>query len=391
MRSVAVPLGLVSALACSFPAYVPLPSGNGGSAGANGDGGAPNSSGSSGTGNMPAPACDDGKRNGEETDVDCGFAAQCGACDVGQRCLSEMDCDGGACVRFECAAPSCRDGLLNGNETDVDCGGGGDCTPCQLGQACQVTADCDALSCDDGQCQPAGCSDGIKNGDETDLDCGGSCVANPCDDALKCKIADDCKSGVCSKQTLTCAAPTCDDGVLNGDEPTQDCGASCDEKCRQLDACYEAADCESAYCKDDLCLPSAPTWEALSPVGWVASASHTSMNSDPQDVIDGIESTYWNTGTQQVPGMWFEIDMGEPQVFFTIEVVCTVERDDSAAALDVWLSNDGAFAEKAQSNLPGEDIFNIIFDEPQVARYIRLSLAQGTNRWWAIDEIRVKQ
>lgn len=388
MRPVAVLIGLVSALACSFPAYVPLPEGSGGSAGTSGDAGAPNSS---GTGNIPTPTCDDQTRNGDETDIDCGYAAQCGPCEVGQRCATEMDCDGGACVRFACAAPTCRDGLVNTNETDVDCGGGGDCSPCQLGQSCRVTADCDDLACDGGRCQPAGCSDGIKNGDETDLDCGGSCVASPCDDELKCVVAADCKSGVCPNQTRTCAVPSCDDGVLNGSEPTQDCGGSCDEKCQQLDTCHEAADCETGSCVNDLCLPSAPNWQPLSPAGWLATASHSSTNSDPLEAIDGIDGTFWNTGAQQAPGMWFELDMLEPQVFFIIEVVCTVERQDSAAALDVWLSNDGVFTEKAKSNLPGEDIFVITFDEPQVARHIKLSLAQGTDRWWAIDEIRVKQ
>lgn len=388
MRPVAVLIGLVAALACSFPAYVSLPEGGGGSGSGSGDAGAPNSS---GTGNTPAPACDDGARNGDETDVDCGYAAQCGPCAVGERCATEMDCDGGACVRFACEAPSCRDGLVNVNETDVDCGGGGDCSPCQLGQSCRVTADCDGLACDEGKCQPAGCSDGIENGDETDLDCGGSCVARPCNDELKCKVAADCKSGVCPKQTLTCAVPSCHDGVLNGSEPTQDCGASCNEKCQQLDTCHEAADCEAGSCVNALCLPSVPNWQTLSPAGWVATASHTFGNSSPQVAIDGQQNTDWTTGEQQVAGMWFEIDMLGPQVFFTIEVVCTNTRDDSAAALDVWLSNDGVFVEKAKSNLPGEDIFVIAFAEPQVARYIKLSLAQGTDHWWRIDEIRVKQ
>ncbi len=49
------------------------------------------------------------------------------------------------------------------------------------------------------------CDDGMMNGDETGVDCGGSC--DPCD---------------------TEPTPTCDDGMMNGDETGVDCGGSCD-------------------------------------------------------------------------------------------------------------------------------------------------------------------
>jgi hypothetical protein len=78
-------------------------------------------------GGGPAPTCDDGVQNGDETGVDCG-----GSC--------------APCV-------TCDDGIQNGDETGIDCGG----------------------SCPDA-C--ATCDDGIQNGDETGIDCGGSCA--PC-------------------------------------------------------------------------------------------------------------------------------------------------------------------------------------------------------------------
>ncbi|ANQ48104.2 family 31 carbohydrate-binding protein [Flammeovirga sp. MY04] len=51
------------------------------------------------------------------------------------------------------------------------------------------------------------CNDGIQNGDETGIDCGGSCT--PC-------------------QT----PPTCDDGIQNGDETGVDCGGSSCQPCQ---------------------------------------------------------------------------------------------------------------------------------------------------------------
>lgn len=42
------------------------------------------------------------------------------------------------------------------------------------------------------------CDDGIMNGNETDVDCGGNCLPNKkCHDGLRCNIGSDCNSGVC--------------------------------------------------------------------------------------------------------------------------------------------------------------------------------------------------
>ena len=42
------------------------------------------------------------------------------------------------------------------------------------------------------------CNDGIKNGDETDKDCGGPCLpAKRCGELLKCVNPSDCTTGAC--------------------------------------------------------------------------------------------------------------------------------------------------------------------------------------------------
>ena len=52
-------------------------------------------------------------------------------------------------------SPSCNDGLRNGNETDVDCGGPA-CADCANGQRCTVGSDCTSGTCFGGTCQSAG-------------------------------------------------------------------------------------------------------------------------------------------------------------------------------------------------------------------------------------------
>ncbi|MCR9164713.1 MAG: hypothetical protein ACE37F_33955 [Nannocystaceae bacterium] len=68
-------------------------------------------------------SCEDGERNGDETDVDCGGSCL-SPCEVGEGCRATRDCDGVVCDlrRNVCAEPSCTDGLLNQGELSIDCG-----------------------------------------------------------------------------------------------------------------------------------------------------------------------------------------------------------------------------------------------------------------------------
>lgn len=93
----------------------------------------------------------------------------------------------------------------------------------------------DGEACDDGNaddddgctsnCELSSCRDERKNGSETDVDCGGACLAR-CEAGEGCQSGRDCIDGVCGDSDV-CAAPTCDDGVLNNMEITADCGPVC--------------------------------------------------------------------------------------------------------------------------------------------------------------------
>ncbi|HEX2875088.1 MAG TPA: discoidin domain-containing protein [Polyangiaceae bacterium] len=426
MKLAAVLLSLVWLSACSFPDYDAPKAGAGGSAGTGSVSSMPNCrdgerngdetgidcgmlacsktcpAGQGCSGNedcdggacvdkiCQAPSCTDELQNSDESDRDCGGEHGCDRCTVGQRCSATADCDGGQCASGLCRAPTCKDGLHNGSETDLDCGGDS-CVPCGVGQICVEARDCDGVACTKGECQPAACDDEIWNQDETDRDCGGSCAVK-CTDDQRCKIGADCQSGVCPK-TQRCAAPTCNDGVMNGDEPTKDCGGSCSTKCVVLDACSSADDCADSSCIDERCLPETATGQLLSRLKWTARASHKATNSTYAEALDGDTNSYWTTGAQQAPAMWFEFDMQTEQVFFSIEIDCIRQADDFPDGIDVELSSDGTYSgAPAKSNLATKTGTTIIsFTKPQVARYVRFTLTQGKSKWWSIDEIRVKQ
>jgi hypothetical protein len=137
------------------------------------------------TGKCVPDACLDMMKNGRETGTDCG-GGDCDACADMAPCKLNSDCLSSYCKGIgtskTCQAPACDDGQKNGDETDVDCGGKtcvalmGLCIP---GQHCKAASDCDAHVCKAGACAAPSCTDNVKNGNETAVDCGGACPACP--------------------------------------------------------------------------------------------------------------------------------------------------------------------------------------------------------------------
>jgi hypothetical protein len=95
----------------------------------------------------PTPA--DGVKNGDETDVDCG-GPDAPRCADGLKCGVDADCKSDVCKDTNgtrlCQIPSATDGKKNGTETDVDCGGAGNPT-CKAGKTCAVGGDCASGGC----------------------------------------------------------------------------------------------------------------------------------------------------------------------------------------------------------------------------------------------------
>jgi hypothetical protein len=99
------------------------------------------------------PNCIDEVKNGAETGVDCGGG--CPGCKPGQPCSNANDCEskvcgGGGCPPNVCNLARCDDGVRNGNESDVDCGGS--CAPCPFGKLCGSNNDCGSKACKGGVC-----------------------------------------------------------------------------------------------------------------------------------------------------------------------------------------------------------------------------------------------
>lgn len=101
----------------------------------------------------------------------------CGRC--GKACDPDETCHHGRCVSSNNnSKATCTDGKKNGKETDIDCGGS-TCPPCADEKTCKISTDCSSGVCAVGFCQAPSCVDQVKNGGETGVDCGGPC--KPCE------------------------------------------------------------------------------------------------------------------------------------------------------------------------------------------------------------------
>jgi hypothetical protein len=323
--------------------------------------------------------CDDGRQDGTESDVDCG--GTCTQCAVNRRCNIGIDCASLVCQSV-CQPPTCSDGVRNGNESDKDCGGS--CSPCSVGAACNMGADCSTVSCSGGHCIAATCMDGIKNGTESDVDCGGLC--SPCAPNATCGKASDCQSLVCTH--ARCAVATCSDGVKNGTESDVDCGQGC-SACLAGQTCNSGADCATGVCTHGYCVPTSPTGGMLATRTWSATASDSFNANSAGLALDGNNATRWTTGMPQVPGMWFEVDMLQPQIFFGVDLDTQDTPGDAPALFDVYFSMDGTFSTAAMKSIAGTALTQVTFTNAQVARYIKLVLTNNTSAWWSIRELTV--
>lgn len=180
--------------------------------------------------------CVDGKP--EQTPLPAGTACAdkvtyCNASQMCVACALDANCAMGLTCYQETGCVSCADGKKNGDETDSDCGGS--CQACADKQGCAQNKDCTSQRCDNGTC--ISCSDGVRNGGEAAVDCGGAtCLACPgigcsvsgecslghCIDTVCCEKActDPCKScnlpgkaGLCSDAPLGLADPACPSGT----------------------------------------------------------------------------------------------------------------------------------------------------------------------------------
>ncbi len=96
------------------------------------------------------------------------------------------------------------------------------------------------------------CANGAKEAYETDVDCGGSDCrkeGKKCGADQGCLSSDDCTSNICTNRK--CGLPPCNNGIKDTGETDVDCGGGCvslGNKCNLTKGCSAATDCTSGIC-----------------------------------------------------------------------------------------------------------------------------------------------
>ena len=239
--------------------------------------------------------CNNEKKDGLETDIDCG--GYCSTCYIDEACRVNTDCDPGLnCVDNICKPSShCFNGVADKlitlvdvpdfpipqqdwAESGVDCGG--KCAPCSnqlsaFARTCYKNSDCESNSCQvkdnwlpgakrgqDGKfilgtCNIDPCDNGRKDGDEGGIDCGGRCAK--CTTGTKVTSSDHCVSGIVRvtklfRKTLylTCVDSVCENGKVDGNETDKDCGGDSEcRRCGALQKCQADSDCQGGLVCDE--------------------------------------------------------------------------------------------------------------------------------------------
>ena len=199
--------------------------------------------------------CKNRKKDGDETDTDCGgsCALECGD---GKSCREDSDCRTGYCnpATNKCgaSATSCADKKQNGKEMGIDCGGP-ECPKCLINSTCNSNRDCETGYCNaNSTCATASCADDVANGKESDTDCGGLCPK--CMSGMKCGANSDCESGICSQDTGKCEEETTAKCAADSDCIFGYCSpaGNCELK-EDGESCSKNEDCRSNSCVNGLC------------------------------------------------------------------------------------------------------------------------------------------
>jgi hypothetical protein len=130
------------------------------------------------------------------------------------------------------------------------------------------------------------------------------------------------------------------------------------------------------------------TLTVLPRTGWIASA--TPVGDPAANAIDGVAGSRFATGTAQVPGQWFQVDMLAAKSFSRVVLDATGSAADYARGYQVFVSNDGAAWGTAVATGTGTGAVITVDFPAQTARFVRVvQTGTVTPNWWSIHEFNV--
>lgn len=126
----------------------------------------------------------------------------------------------------------------------------------------------------------------------------------------------------------------------------------------------------------------------LSRSGWKVTSNVSTAKSNPAAAIDGNPRTRWDTASNQTPGSYFQIDLGNVQQVGRISLDYAKSPYDYPRSYQVDVSLDGINWVRAASGGGRKEHTDISF-EPVKARYIRITQTGSGGNYWSIHELRL--
>lgn len=130
------------------------------------------------------------------------------------------------------------------------------------------------------------------------------------------------------------------------------------------------------------------TGTALNRTGWSASASAAAAGYGAAQAIDGQSTTRWMSGTDQVPGQTYTLDLGAARTVDQMSLNEIELSGDFPAGYSLDTSTD-ATTWTAAATGAGTPAMTTIAFTPRSARYLRITLTAAASRWWSIGEVSV--
>jgi hypothetical protein len=126
---------------------------------------------------------------------------------------------------------------------------------------------------------------------------------------------------------------------------------------------------------------------------WVPTASNSAQGDPPTNATDQNSGSRWGSGTKQVPGMWFKVDMQSAKSFSKIKMDATGSNNDYPRGYQVYVSNDNAnWGNPIASGTGTGPVVTVPFTT-QTARFIKVvqtgTLPAGQTYWWSMYEFTV--
>jgi mono/diheme cytochrome c family protein len=123
---------------------------------------------------------------------------------------------------------------------------------------------------------------------------------------------------------------------------------------------------------------------------WKVSASHASNRA--VRAIDGNPATRYETGVEQVPGMWFQIELPTPQTISGMYLDATSSPRDYPRVYKVEISDNGKKWKKPVATGRGNARTTEIQFEPVKTKFIRITqMGKARGLYWSIHELQLLQ